>query len=1203
MKLTKLVLAGFKSFADRTEFEFDAGTSCIVGPNGCGKSNVVDAMKWVLGEQSVKSLRGGEMMDVIFNGSSARKPAGHAEVTMVFDNSDGLLRPTGDGEPPETISITRRLFRNGNSEYLINKLPSRLRDIREMFMDTGVGVDAYSVIEQGKVESFLQASQDDRRAIFDEAAGISKYKARKKEALRKLEKVDQNLLRINDVLAEVQKRLRSIKLQAGKARNYQSYTETLRGLRSLYVLAQYHQLSAVRTDLQRKLDAQSDALTALAGKIDQLENSRTATEAEAADLERSARDVDARLAGTTGAIAAATQRAEMLQSRVKELGEQLVRDAARCEGLEATLEETGKVLEIRRREQETMEEEIRVHASRYETLRAEHTQGELNIHSLTARLEDEKAGTMDLFRRTATLHNTIHGLGIRRENLSTERGRLVAKAGQIDSSLGGVLSERAELEVSLADIRALLSDAQAKLDENKSAGKKLHDSEQALMHQLSDAREQRSAVLGRRKALDEMQRRLEGVNAGVRRVLEARRQGRLESLAGMLGDFIQSDMSHAAVVESALAGADQQLVFHRYEHVQACADELVQIVGDSSNVEAICLDRLEPLCEEFGISAVPGVQGRVIDYARCDAWLAPALWRLLGRTLVVETLADASEASLRCGAGYRFVTRRGDVLEADGRVRIGAGNRGSGIISRRTELAELESRNRQLDEWIEQLQSRQATARNERQHLEDLQQKLRTAIYEANISHAECDSKLKQLNERVAQLEREKPLIAHEVDHLAAEIENAVAQEHDARAKAGEMERLSAERQKATADLETAIADSRKALAELSAQLTDVKVSLAQAEQRRLALRDALAGLTRQREQMAGDLQAGRNDIDLARQRRADAETGIARTGEELIRLRAQQETLLGEADEIAESRRGLTGRLEQIRALLGQHRASQEEAATAANQLRVELGEADVRIENLIGRSGDELHMDLLEAVKTYQHDDGRDWSAVEEEIKQLREKIERLGNVNMDAIAEQEELEQREKFLSEQLADITASKAQLEELIQKINRESHELFVRTFESVRGNFQELFRKLFGGGKADILLSNPDDVLESGIDIVARPPGKETRSLSLLSGGEKTMTALALLFSIFKSKPSPFCLLDEVDAALDEANNQRFNRLVDEFVATSQFIIISHSKRTMSMAGVLYGVTMQEPGVSKRIAVRFDESKKSAAEMETVAAE
>jgi len=1207
MKLKRLVLHGFKSFADRTEFDFDAGTSCIVGPNGCGKSNVVDAMKWVLGEQSAKSLRGGEMLDVIFNGSSARKPSGHAEVTMVFDNSDGTLKGSDGQEPGDTVSITRRLFRNGNSEYLINKQVARLRDIREMFMDTGIGVDAYSVIEQGRVESFLQASQEDRRAIFDEAAGISKYKARKKEAIRKLEKVDQNLLRINDVLAEVSKRLRSIKYQAGKARNYQSYTETLRSLRSLYVMAQYHTLSAVRTELQGKLDAQNDALSTIAAKIEQLEGARTATEAEAADLERAARDVEARLAGTTGAITAAQQRSEMLVSRVKELGEQVVRDAARGEELEAKLADSEQLFTQRQAELSGLEEEVRVHASRYETLRAAHTQGELNIQSLTAKLEDEKAGTIDLFRRTAGLHNTIHGLGIRRENLSTQRGRLMTRAGEIDSSLGAILTERAEVETMLVDVRELLTDMQAKLEENKTAGKKLHDSEQELMHNLSDAREQRSAILGRRRALEEMQRRLEGVNAGVRRVLEAKGKGQLPSVAGMMGDFIQSDMEHASLVESALAGADQQLIFHKYEHLQSCAQELAKVLGDSSGVEAICLDRLPILCEDLDLSvnatqASALIRGRVIDFARCEAWLAPALWRMLGKTLIVENLQAAAAAASLCGPGYRFVTLGGEVLEADGRVRLGSANRGSGIVSRRSELADLEARNKQLDELIDQLQARQASTKSERQHLEEIQQKLRTGIYESNTQRVECESNLKRHNERVAQLERERPLITHEVDNLASEIEDAVQQEHEAREKATEMERLSAERQKATADLEAQIVEARKALQELSAQLTEVKVSLAQAEQKKLSLRESLTAMARQREQMAGDLASVRSEIELARQRRSDAEAGIAKAAEELQRLRAQQETLKDEADEIAESRRGLNSKLEEIRTLLGQLRKSHDESAGGANKLRVELGEADVRIENLIGRSTEELQMDLLEAYKTYQHDDARDWTAVEEEIKDLRNKIERLGNVNMDAIQEQEELETREKFLSEQVTDIGTSKGQLEELIKRINQESQEMFLSTFETVRTNFQDLFRKLFGGGKADILLINPEDVLESGIEIVARPPGKETRSLMLLSGGEKTMTALALLFSIFKSRPSPFCLLDEVDAALDEANNQRFNRLVAEFIETSQFIIISHSKRTMSMAKVLYGVTMQEPGVSKRIAVRFEDTKKVDQALQPVAA-
>jgi len=341
---------------------------------------------------------------------------------------------------------------------------------------------------------------------------------------------------------------------------------------------------------------------------------------------------------------------------------------------------------------------------------------------------------------------------------------------------------------------------------------------------------------------------------------------------------------------------------------------------------------------------------------------------------------------------------------------------------------------------------------------------------------------------------------------------------------------------------------------------------------------------------MFRDIEANRNQIELDRQRRAEAQEGITQAQTQVEELYAQKQTLDAEAEEIEESRKGITEKLEEIRRLLGSRRSEHDQASESLNAVRVELGEADVRIENVITRASDEMQMDLVEKSETYEHDEQRDWQAVEEEIKDLKGKIERLGNVNLEAIAEQEELTKREEFLNTQLQDVQASQRQLDELIKRINKESRELFLKTFSTVRSNFQELFRKLFGGGRADMFLIDEDDVLESGIEIVARPPGKELRSISLLSGGEKTMTALALLFSIFRSRPSPFCLLDEVDAALDEANNERFNHLVAEFVDTSQFLVISHSKRTMSMANVLYGVTMQEPGVSKRISVKFEDS-------------
>jgi chromosome segregation protein len=491
---------------------------------------------------------------------------------------------------------------------------------------------------------------------------------------------------------------------------------------------------------------------------------------------------------------------------------------------------------------------------------------------------------------------------------------------------------------------------------------------------------------------------------------------------------------------------------------------------------------------------------------------------------------------------------------------------------------------------------RQHAARNEREHLEKLQQQLRTAIYEANTERVECDSKLGQVGQEIETLQREGPLIAEDLKHLSGEIEAAVHAQHQAKEKAAELEQLNAERQQQIERLDGLIAAARQKQSELAGQVTELKVAQAAAEQKKLALKEALAAMARQREQMQQDLSAGRSQIELDRQRRADCVAGVEKAKEEAARLAAEGAKLEAEARDLEQSRRGLQEKLQEVRRQLAEQRKSQEQATAEASARRVELGEADVRIENLIARASEEMHMNLIEQMPGYRHDEQRDWNAVNSEIADLRGKIERLGNVNLDAIPEQDELEKQRQFMDEQMADIRKSQDQLAELIRRINKERRELFVRTFEVVRNNFHELFRKLFGGGKADIILTNPEDVLDSGSEIIARPPGKETRSLSLLSGGEKTMTALALLFSIFKSRPSPFCLLDEVDAALDEANNQRFNRLVGEFVSASQFIVITHSKRTMSMSNVLYGLTMQEPGVSKRIAVRFDGAGKKSGE-------
>ncbi|MCY2930455.1 MAG: chromosome segregation protein SMC [Planctomycetota bacterium] len=1197
MKLRKLILAGFKSFADRTELDFHDGISVVVGPNGCGKSNIVDAIKWVLGEQSAKSLRGSEMMDVIFNGSAGRKASGCAEVTLVFENEAGDPTPEAlqDGSGSgghRAVTIGRRLFRDGRSEYLINKVPSRLKDIREMFMDTGVGTNAYSFIEQGRVESFLQASQDDRRVIFDEAAGISKYKARKKEALRKLERVEQNLLRLRDVTDEIGRRLRSIKYQAGKARSYQAHAERLKELRSLYFLAQYHTMRIKRTELQGQADTQADRLSAVGARLQQLENAAAATEIELADLDRSRREVQAKVASTGASVAANRERTGMLAARIEQLGELIVAASQRGEEAEAKIAECTSERQSRHERLGLVEAEIRDLTAKHEQFCEEHARAQKAVAQLDEQLEAHKAQAMDHLRRASDARNEVNACRIRRENLEGRRGQLAARDAQLSSAADVAAARRADAQADMQTLDADLEEARRRLEENKEQARALADDESRLRTELTEAREQRSALQGRIHTLQEMQDRHEGVSAGTRRVLEAHRQGKLPAVRGILGDFLETDIDHAPLVEAALAGADECLLVENSNDLVACAGELNALLGDSGGVEVLVLDRLNVLSDDLDATNVPGVLARAVQYVRCQESLAPAVWRLLGKTLVVAGLADAREMAPLLAAGYRLVTQAGEVVECDGRVRFGAGKRSAGIVTRRSELADLAARSQALTERIDELQQLSQTAHTRIEEHENVARGLRTAIYELTTRRVECKGRVDKLSDELESIGRERPLIASELSHLDEEI----AQSLDLQATAQEQcERHEQAGRECTAAMEALTAKQaalRTAQDSLAAKMTEVRVSIASMEQEKLALSEAVSALGRRIDQMQHEVAAVHEEVQRARAQRTQTEGEVAATHDELETLVQRLRDLEQEAKDTEESSAGLNEKLAVVRKDLAGQRAMQQEASELAGQCRVNIAQADAHIEDLLARASDEMNMNLAEVIAGYQHDDNRDWDAVGVEIQDLKDKIDRLGNVNLDAIGEQEELEGRMSLYEKQVADVDESRRQLNELIAKLNDQSRDLFLETFEKVRTGFQELFRKLFGGGRADILLLDPDDVLESGLEIVARPPGKELRNLTLLSGGEKTMTALALLFSIFRAKPSPFCLLDEVDAALDEANTERFSRLVQEYVTESQFIIVSHAKRTMSMANVLYGVTMQEPGVSTRVSVRFEDAHK-----------
>jgi chromosome segregation protein len=527
-------------------------------------------------------------------------------------------------------------------------------------------------------------------------------------------------------------------------------------------------------------------------------------------------------------------------------------------------------------------------------------------------------------------------------------------------------------------------------------------------------------------------------------------------------------------------------------------------------------------------------------------------------------------------------------------VRIGAARASAGVISRRSELAELCRRLAESRVRIDALTARRQEVNARRAHTDEVVKALRTAVYEANTERVEHESLLERLNEQVSELQREAPLLAEEVRQLAEEIELAARRQGEAKAKAAELEELHRRRESQISRLSESLAEGAARQEAAKLQLTELQVRLAETRQKRDGVGETLQRLSDAGEAMGQELAELRGRISQARQRRAEAEAGSAEARQQIKALMEEKGRLVRESEETAESRRSLAERLDEIRRQLGAERKNHEQLTQQVNERRVQLGEIEVRVESLVTRTSEELGLDLPQLYGDYQHDESRDWEAVRAEIADLRAKIERLGNVNLDAIAEQDELQQRQEFLTGQIEDIRTSQRQLAELIKRLNAESRRRFEESYQAVRGHFNELFRKLFGGGKADILLTDPEDVLESGIDIVARPPGKELRSISLLSGGEKTLTALALMFSFFKARPSPFCLLDEVDAALDEANTDRFVKLLREFLGTSQFVIISHAKRTIAMADQIYGVTMQEPGVSAKVAVRFEEAARMA---------
>ncbi|QDU34498.1 Chromosome partition protein Smc [Poriferisphaera corsica] len=1251
MRLAKLTLAGFKSFADKTEINFDAPIVGIVGPNGCGKSNVVDAIKWVLGEQSAKSLRGGAMQDVIFNGSSARKPSGMASVTLTFENLPEANGQRRLGLDVDEVAVTRQLYRDGTSEYLINNRRARLRDVKEMFMDTGVGTEAYSVIEQGKVARMLEANSQERRSIFEEAAGISKFKARKKEAIRKLERTETNLNLCRTRLEETERRLRSVKMQAARARSYQTYSVRLRELQLQYALAEYHKLEEGLSGLVEELD-QAEADRAFAAReLTQHEQALADAEVEGKAVVDQQKQLEHERMSEKSRKEKAEQRERFAATTLGDLTGQIERDANRLE----ELTERGRTLadeqvETKKLAEELAERESTVE-SRLEDARSKYQRLQQEANEKRRELEDEKRGIGKMMGRVNKLRSEVQSLEVYENSLHATREKIDRRAADIGDQLKGLLEERADSEAKREEAKQLLEQEQQQLEHEVQRGEQFDSQQKEISQQLGDCKQERSALDSRRGVLQEMEENQEGVSDPVKAVLalsETEGEGSAFGFVrGMLAELIEADVEDAAIVEAALGEYQQAIVVDRLADICSSEGGKEAIEALGGRVAFLAIDQ-PMLPSQLGMNkGVAGVKC-VLDLVAYPEWLGPVALRILGQTWVVRDLDGAMMMRAVMPSGSRFVTGSGELLDADGRVYAGpmSGQMG-GLISRRSELASLERSISALDVKIEADTHTLSELSENAAHVEKVTSALRKSIYDATAVSNKLESRIESLTGQVERLEREQPGLSEEIEQIQEQLEETAQKREQNRGEAEQLETDARTKKDACREAEAGIEemvreaeDAREGVSNIRVEAGQIAEQLSSAQKQLRQIEIATADVERQHKMLEDQLVSHRGRIE-------DLETTQAEAKVEAEDAAGKLDVLVEQCKEIGEKVEHAEEMLAELKLNVKTHRKALNKADNRLHKLEMGKREFEVKLEGVQQRGMEQLELDVRETYKKAKGDyrisvyeykrhleqleeaanavlevwgiggvqveapvdmkafDGLDepsdpfeiaWDEVEKEINELRGKIHRLGNVNLDAIAEQEDLEVRHDDLIEQVKDIEEAKEQLESLIDEINTNSRTMFMQTFEEIKHNFggkDGLFRKLFGGGRADVVMEADEDgeidVLEAGITIMAKPPGKEPRALSQLSGGEKTMTAIALLMAIFKSRPSPYAILDEVDAALDEANVERFTQIVQSFLDVSHFIVITHHKRTMQACNIMYGITMQERGVSKRVAVQFDE--------------
>jgi chromosome segregation protein len=1180
MHLKRLEIVGFKAFADRTSVDFVPGVTAVVGPNGSGKSNITDAIRWVLGEQSAKSLRGTKMEDIIFAGSDTRKPLNVAEVTLTLENDDQFL-PIDYHE----VSVTRRVYRSGESEFYINKQSCRLKDIIDLFMDSGLGREAFSIISQGKVEEILSSKSEDRRTIFEEAAGVLKYKTRKKKAEIKLFETQDNLNRVDDILHELEGQVEPLKVQSSIAKDYLNKKEDLEITEVALTVYEIEELHGKWEHLLKQFEGHKDVEIELLSKVQKQEADMEALRENIQVLDDSITELQEVLLLTSNELEKLEGQREVLKERKKNATQN-----------RSQLEQTIEELKTKTADYEAQISEQTIMLSQYETelqmlkkeLRSCEDQLLAVSHDIEGELENLKSDYIDLLNNQASLKNE-------KSHLDDQLKQHEGKKGKLDQDNDKYLSLRKELEdkklVLLAKTERKHEELQAQALKYKQLElqlEKQRDEYHQKETQLYQAYQYLQKFRSRKEMLEEMQEDYSGFFQGVKEVLKAK----LPGILGAVAELIHVEKQYETAIEIALGSAMQHVVVDHENH----AREAIAFLKKNHHGRATFLPltvikgKTIPFSLISMLESHPAFIGVASSLVTYESKYNDVIENLIGTVIITTDLKGANDLARIVNHRYRIVTLEGDVVNPGGSMTGGSiKQKTTSLFTRQRELEDLVSKLPDMERKTENLEQqvkalKEETHENENQltGLKEIgeifrieQQQIKGDIRELEVEEKNINERLKIYDLEIEGLNKEKESANKKLEEV---IENLNKLEETITSIDEQMTALASQKKNQQSSKEA-----------LQQKVTELKVLAAEKGQFVKNKQEQLKRLHDEKTNTVDHLKLVTSDLEFLNDEMSSNVSGEGKLDDLIIQKEKEKERTITLITSRREERLQEQLRFEDLSRENKELRRQHKQMVDATKEEEVKINRLDVELENRLAHLREEYMLSFDAAKEKYPLT--IDVNEAKRKVKLIKMEIEELGTVNLGAIEEYERVSERYQFLTEQKNDLMEAKNTLHQIIQEMDEEMKKRFEQSFFSIKAEFEQVFKELFGGGRADLVLTAPEDILNTGVDIVAQPPGKKLQNLGLLSGGERALTAIALLFAILRVRPVPFCVLDEVEAALDDANVSRFAAYLKQFSKETQFIVITHRKGTMEEADVLYGVTMQESGISKLVSVRLEESK------------